>query len=160
VSTARTEEERRADAMAAGGVAARLRVGDQAKALLIGGRWIEGHWYLVDVAGGRSEGTTSIPTHWITEDGRVVAVDSVAGVWVRQPGRMAEFVEALGDVQGRKRCELSGEVVLEEFLHEPVNGAAYCPSCESTDVVIVLLPDSGWVYREHDRHGREYAGAE
>jgi hypothetical protein len=146
--------------MAAGGRAARLRVGDQAKALLIGGRWIEGYWYLVDVAGGRNEGASTIPTHWITEEGRIVAADSVAGVWVRNPGRMAEFAEALGDVTGRKRCDLSGEEVAEEFLHEPPNGAAYCPDCESTDVVIRPLIEGGWVYSEHDRHGREYAGAE
>jgi hypothetical protein len=168
VSTARTEEERRADAMIAGGEAIRMKVGDEAKALMLGGRWVEGYWYLVDVAGpreitgldGDAVRRVTAPTHWITEDGRVVAVDSVQGVWFRQAGRMAEFAEHLGDVHGRRRCELSGEEVAEEFLHEPPNGAAYCPSCESTDVTIRPLIEGGWTYDEHDRRGREYAGAE
>jgi hypothetical protein len=168
VSTARTEEERRADAMIAGGEAIRMRVGDEAKALLLGGRWIEGYWYLVDVAGSREvtglDGDrvrhVTVPTHWITEDGRVVAVEAAQGVWFRQAGRMAGFAEALGDVYGRKRCELSGEEVAEEFLHEPPNGAAYCPDCESTDVAIKPLIEGGWAYIDHDKRGREYAGAE
>jgi hypothetical protein len=149
--------------MIAGGEAIRMKVGDEAKALMLGGRWAEGYWYLVDVAvtrRGPAGGRVTVPTHWITEDGRVVDVESVQGVWFRQVDRMAEFAEALGDVQGRKRCELSGEEVEQEFLHEPVNGAAYCPACESTDVVIKPLIEGGWGYTEHDRRGREYAGAE
>jgi Zn finger protein HypA/HybF involved in hydrogenase expression len=54
-------------------------------------------------------------------------------------------------VVGRERCDLSGEEIDEEYVH---NGdeLAYCPGCESSDVLTI---DGGSLtYAEHDRRGR------
>jgi hypothetical protein len=139
-----TREERETEAMRIGGGIVRQSVGDQAKALLISGRWLEGEWRLVSAFQG------STPTHWIEPGGAAVRIKAVQGVRY-PPGRLQAYNDALADVVGRERCDLSGEEIDEEYVH---NGdeLAYCPGCESSDVLTI---DGGSLtYAEHDRRGR------
>jgi hypothetical protein len=157
MSKARTEEERRWDATLAGAALARRQVGDRATALLVGGRWLDGYWYLVDAEG---QPEYPMPTHWVNEAGEVVDRADVQGIRVLDPVAVRRFTDELGDVEGRKQCGGSFEPVdrtggIDEGVTDE---QVWCPECECT-VPIVSGDDGKWIIAEHDRLGREYLGA-
>jgi hypothetical protein len=101
MSTARSKDQRRADALSIGGQTARLRVGDEARSLLVGGDWQDGHWFLVDAG-----------THpcWLTPDGRRVNADHVQGVHFLILTRWSGFAGA-DQVAYCETCERNVPVV-------------------------------------------------
>jgi hypothetical protein len=157
MSKARTEEERRWDAMLAGAALARREVGDRALALLVGGSWLDGHWHLVDVAG---QGEVVVPTHWVSETGEVVGTEHVQGLRVLAPVALRRFTDELGDVEGRKQCGGSFEPVdRTDGIDEGVTDEqSWCAECECT-VPLVTIGEARWGLAQHDRLGREYLGA-
>jgi hypothetical protein len=140
VSTARSKDQRRADALSIGGQTARLRVGDEARSLLVGGDWQDGHWFLVDAG-----------THpcWLTPDGRRVNADHVQGVHFFVIARWSGFASAVDDIEGRSRCAEAGDFPALDLVL-PADEVAYCETCQRNVPVVGDPPR----YADHDKRGR------
>jgi hypothetical protein len=148
MSRAPGEDQRRADALRAGGALAHLTVGDQARALLAGGHWIDGPFHLVNSVGS-AEGS---PTHWVTVSGDVIPVAAVAVVRLARNPRVTKFVEEVDDITGRNRCPGSGQPAGE--VTDADGPVGYCRECESE------VPAPGGRYIDHDLRGRYLHSAE
>jgi hypothetical protein len=144
MSTARSKDQRRADALSIGGQTAKLRIGDEARSLLVGGDWQDGHWYLVDAG-----------THpcWLTPDGRRVNADHVQGVHFLILARWSGFASAVDDIDGRIRCHESGDFPAPDMVL-PADEVAYCETCQH-NVPVVGDPLR---YADHDKRGRTIEG--
>jgi hypothetical protein len=144
MSTARSKDQRRADALSIGGQTARLRVGDEARSLLVGGDWQDGHWFLIDAK-----------THlcWLDLGGRLIAVEHVQGVALHGSSRWSGFAGAVDDIDGRSRCDESGVFPAPDMVL-PADEVAYCETCER-NVPVVGDPLR---YADHDKRGRTIEG--
>lgn len=151
MSRAPTESYRRADALRAGGALARLEVGDQARALLVGGHWINDEPFHLVNSVGRSDGD---PTHWVTVSGDVVPVAAVAVVRLARNQRVTTFAAEVDDITGRRRCEGSGQPAEEDDVTDADGMVGWCPQCEHE------VPAPGRRFIDHDRRGRDVASAQ
>jgi hypothetical protein len=131
---------------------ARLVVGDQAVALLVGGQWLEAVYHLVN-SEARSNGE---PTHWVSVGGEVIPVAAVAATRLTRGPRVSKFAADQDDVTGRARCPSSGgKVRADLWTAADDDGPAmgYCTDCEQE------VPAPGRRYAEHDQRGRDLDSA-
>jgi hypothetical protein len=158
MSRAPGEDQRRADALRAGGALARLQVGDQARALLAGGHWIEGPFHLVnygDAGGGNAlhpGASTRWVSVWVSVAGEIIPADAVTVVRLTRNPRLTKFAEEVDDITGRNRCPGSGQPAGE--ITDADGPVGYCPECEQE------VPAPGGRFIDHDRRGRDLHGAE
>jgi hypothetical protein len=138
-----SEDQRRADALSIGGQTARLRVGDEARSLLVGGHWQDGHWYLIDAA------------RWITPQGQLIIVEQVQGVALASTARWSEFATAVDDIEDRSRCAASWECPAPDLVWSD-DEVAYCETCQRNVPVIGDPPR----YTDHDKRGRTIEAGE